>query len=122
MAARAAVGDRNSKDIPAPRGAWRQGVFHQATNPETMGMSGAWCLAAGHVSPGGLGRFRLAALKLRQAIILLSMASGRFISNYSRVGIRASSPFLFVTGDDRVIHYTGVDDDTGDVVDAQATE
>jgi len=27
-----------------------------------------------------------------------------------------------VFGDDRVIHYTGADDDTGDVVDAQTTE
>jgi len=33
-----------------------------------------------------------------------------------------SSPFLFVYGDDRVIRYTGVDVDTGDVEDAQATE
>ncbi|QCD87173.1 hypothetical protein DEO72_LG3g1707 [Vigna unguiculata] len=32
------------------------------------------------------------------------------------------SLFLFVIGDDRVIHYTGADDDTGDVVDAQTTE
>jgi len=27
-----------------------------------------------------------------------------------------------VIGDDRVIRYTGADDDTGDAVDAQATE
>jgi len=33
-----------------------------------------------------------------------------------------SLPFLFVIGDDRVIHYTRVDDDTGDTVDAQTTE
>jgi len=33
-----------------------------------------------------------------------------------------SSPFLFVIGDDHVICYTGADDDTSDVVDAQATE
>jgi len=33
-----------------------------------------------------------------------------------------SSPFLFVIGNDRVIRYTGADDDTGDVVDAQTTE
>ena len=33
-----------------------------------------------------------------------------------------SSPFLFVCGDDRVIRYTGADDDTGDVEDAQAME
>jgi len=33
-----------------------------------------------------------------------------------------SSPFLFVIGDDRVIRYTRVDDDTGDDVDAQTTE
>jgi len=33
-----------------------------------------------------------------------------------------SSPFLFVIGYDCVIRYTGVDDDTGDVVDAQTTE
>ena len=33
-----------------------------------------------------------------------------------------SSPFLFVIGDDRVIRYTGADDDIGDVVDAQTTE
>jgi len=33
-----------------------------------------------------------------------------------------SSPFLFVFGDDRVIRYTGADDDTGDAEDAQATE
>jgi len=33
-----------------------------------------------------------------------------------------SSPFLFVIGDDRVIRYTGANDDTGDVVDAQMTE
>ena len=29
-----------------------------------------------------------------------------------------SSPFLFVLVDDRVILYTGADDNTGDVVDA----
>jgi len=28
-----------------------------------------------------------------------------------------SSPFLFVIGGDRVIHYTGADDATGDAVD-----
>ena len=33
-----------------------------------------------------------------------------------------SSPFLFVIGDDRVIRYTGADDDIGDAEDAQATE
>jgi len=33
-----------------------------------------------------------------------------------------SSPFLFVYGDDRVIRYTGVDVDTCDAEDAQATE
>jgi len=33
-----------------------------------------------------------------------------------------SSCFLFMYGDDRVIHYTGADIDTGDVEDAQATE
>jgi len=33
-----------------------------------------------------------------------------------------SSPFLFVFSDDRVIRYTGADDDTGDAKDAQATE
>ena len=33
-----------------------------------------------------------------------------------------SSPFLFVYRDDRVIRYTGVDVDTGDAEDAQATE
>jgi len=32
------------------------------------------------------------------------------------------SPFLFVICDDRVIRYTGADDDTSDVVDAQMTE
>jgi len=29
---------------------------------------------------------------------------------------------MFVIGDDRVIRYTGADDDTGDVVDAQTIE
>jgi len=33
-----------------------------------------------------------------------------------------SSPFLFVFGDDRVIYYTGADDDIGDGEDAKATE
>jgi len=33
-----------------------------------------------------------------------------------------SSPFLFVFDDDRVIHYTGADVDTGDAEDAQMTE
>jgi len=33
-----------------------------------------------------------------------------------------SSPFLFVFGDDRVIHYTGADVDIGDAEDAQTTE
>jgi len=32
------------------------------------------------------------------------------------------SPFLFVISDDRVIHYTGADDDTSDVVDAHTME
>jgi len=36
--------------------------------------------------------------------------------------ILLSSPFLFVIGDDRVIRYTGADDDTGDAEGAQATE
>jgi len=34
------------------------------------------------------------------------------------VFIFISSPFLFVFGDDRVFLYTGVDDNTSDVVDA----
>jgi len=34
------------------------------------------------------------------------------------VFIFISSPFMFVFGDDRVIIYTGVDDNTGDVVNA----
>jgi len=38
------------------------------------------------------------------------------------ISIFISSPFLFAYGDDRVIRCTGVDDDTGDVEDAQATE
>jgi len=29
-----------------------------------------------------------------------------------------SSPFMFVFGDDRVIIYTGADDNTGDIVNA----
>jgi len=33
-----------------------------------------------------------------------------------------TSPFLFVIGHDRVIRYTGADDDTCDVVDAQTTD
>jgi len=33
-----------------------------------------------------------------------------------------NSPFLFLFGDDRVICYTGADDDTGDVKDAQAAK
>jgi len=33
-----------------------------------------------------------------------------------------SSPFLFVCGDDRVIRYTGADDDTGGAEDAQMAE
>jgi len=44
--------------------------------------------------------------------VLLYMLISNFIS----------SPFLFVFGDDRVIHYTGADDDTGDAEDVQATE
>jgi len=27
-------------------GAWRQGMFRQVTDPETVGLSGAWRLAA----------------------------------------------------------------------------
>ncbi|QCE14845.1 hypothetical protein DEO72_LG11g1851 [Vigna unguiculata] len=42
--------------------------------------------------------------------------------SYSHVGIRASSPFLFVYDDDRVIRCTGADVDTGSVEDVQATE
>jgi len=51
-----------------------QSVFHQVTNPETVGLYGAWRLATGHVPLGGLGRFRMATLRLSQAIMLLSMA------------------------------------------------
>jgi len=36
--------------------------------------------------------------------------------------ILLSSPFLFVIGNDRVIHYTGADGVTGDVEGAQTTE
>jgi len=36
--------------------------------------------------------------------------------------ILLSSPFLFVYGDDRVIRYTGADDDTGDAEGVQAME
>jgi len=36
--------------------------------------------------------------------------------------ILLSSPFLFVIGNDRVIHYTGADGVTGDAEGAQATE
>jgi len=36
--------------------------------------------------------------------------------------ILLSSPFLFVYGDDRVIHYTGADDLSGDAEGAHATE
>ncbi|QCD83207.1 hypothetical protein DEO72_LG2g3550 [Vigna unguiculata] len=102
---------------------------------------------------GGLGRFCLAALRLRQAITLQSMAclcdvlteryytwigkccamSGTTSGEVRRAGLQAgrfieagartaSSPFLFVFGDDRVIRYTGADNDTGDAEDAQATE
>jgi len=43
-------------------------VFRQATDLEIVGLSGTWHLAARHVSPGGLGRFLLAVLRLRQAV------------------------------------------------------
>jgi len=33
-----------------------------------------------------------------------------------------SSPFLFVIGDDRVIRYTGANDDTGHAVDVRPVE
>ncbi|QCD89301.1 hypothetical protein DEO72_LG4g245 [Vigna unguiculata] len=33
-----APGDKSSRDVPTPRGAWRQGVTHQAINPATMGL------------------------------------------------------------------------------------
>ena len=36
--------------------------------------------------------------------------------------IFSAHPFYFVYGDDRVIHYTGANVDTGDAEDAQATE
>ncbi|QCD78990.1 hypothetical protein DEO72_LG1g2627 [Vigna unguiculata] len=39
-----ASGDRTSTKVLAPRGTWRQGVFCQAINPATVGLSelGAW--------------------------------------------------------------------------------
>jgi len=39
--------------------------------------------------------------------------------NYIYFILYISSPFLFVIDADRVIRYTGADDDTSDVVDAQ---
>ncbi|QCD99660.1 hypothetical protein DEO72_LG7g944 [Vigna unguiculata] len=43
------------------------------------------------------------------------LRAGRFIEAGPQAG---SLPFLFVFGDDRVIHYTGANDITGDVGDA----
>jgi len=46
MAARVgAPGDRTPKGVPAPRGAWRQGMFCQAIDLKTVSLSGAWRLA-----------------------------------------------------------------------------
>ncbi|QCD86849.1 hypothetical protein DEO72_LG3g1377 [Vigna unguiculata] len=47
------------------------------------------------------------------------LRAGRFVEAGPRTG---SSPFLFVYGDDRVIHYTGADVDIGDAEDAQAMD
>ncbi|QCD89968.1 hypothetical protein DEO72_LG4g920 [Vigna unguiculata] len=35
---------RTSREVPAPRGAWRQGVFHQTIHPAKVGLlePGAW--------------------------------------------------------------------------------
>jgi len=41
---------------------------------KNRGFAMTWYLAVRLVQPDGLGRFRLAALRLRQAILLLSMA------------------------------------------------
>ncbi|QCE00363.1 hypothetical protein DEO72_LG7g1653 [Vigna unguiculata] len=111
----------------------------------TSGSVRSWRLTTRGDSPGDLCRFRLAALRLHQALILLLMAcvccfyvvmlyldqemlchdrryvaSGSCMLDYGRVekpwGL--SSHFLFVFDDDRVILYTGADDATSDVVDA----
>ncbi|QCE03163.1 hypothetical protein DEO72_LG8g1185 [Vigna unguiculata] len=107
---------------------------------QNRGFAMTWRLAVRLVPLGGLGRFRLAALRLRWAIILLFMDGGEHVIilrggsypvtlvwGYERDRFAeklwgVSSLFLFVIGDDHVIRYTGADDDTGDVVDAQTTE
>ncbi|QCD96581.1 hypothetical protein DEO72_LG6g1287 [Vigna unguiculata] len=85
--------------------------------PYNSGSGNDWRLAARSKPPGGLGWFRLAALGAAPGDKFCSLWQVR------NAGLRAgSSPFLFVFSDDRVIRYTGADDDTGDAKDAQATE
>jgi len=38
-------GDMTSEGVPAPHGAWREGVLHQAIDPTTMDLWEAWRLA-----------------------------------------------------------------------------
>jgi len=37
--------DRTSRGVPAPHGAWRQGVLHQAIDLKTVRLDGAWRMA-----------------------------------------------------------------------------
>jgi len=52
----------------------------------------------------------------KMSVLFIYFVNLYVISNF------ISSPFLFVIDDDRVIHYTGTDDDACDVVDAPTTE
>jgi len=38
------LGDRTNKGVPTTRGAWRQGVIHQAIDLKTVGLGAAWRL------------------------------------------------------------------------------
>ncbi|QCD96159.1 hypothetical protein DEO72_LG6g862 [Vigna unguiculata] len=76
---------------------------------------------AGRTTSGEVHRGRTTSGKVRVSIIFPSpRLTICVIEGYNALGL--SSPFLFVYGDDRVIHYTGADVTTGDAEDAQAME
>ncbi|QCD84016.1 hypothetical protein DEO72_LG2g4366 [Vigna unguiculata] len=109
-------------------GAWRHGVFYQAINPAIVGLSelGAWrrgCPAKRSVQVRRVGLQAVRRGGTMRGQVRVSIINPESGANYLCVikvekpwGL--SSPFLFVLGNDRVILYTGADDDTSGVVDA----
>jgi len=78
--------DRSSRDVSAPRGAWRQGVLRQAIDSEIGGLGEAW---------------KMAAMVSRQAVCTGILPSGAWVAlgdSAAGIGLRV----LFVRIDARL--------------------